>query len=192
MKTFFKTFVICALICCAWLLVVNFERMGFEPELKLDNDIYKQSEETPKEEKKETSEIPKERLIKVYFISDSGKIISKERSRQNPSLKDAIVLLLQGPNSKEKKEGIYSEIPPRVILLSLDEKSDKIIINLSSKFVEGGGTMTIMNRIKQLVKTVNSYSDKKPIYLYVEGKQVEYIGGDGVYLEQPLNEDLLN
>jgi spore germination protein GerM len=48
-----------------------------------------------------------------------------------------------------------------------------------------------MNRIKQLVKTVNALNNKKPIYLHIEGKQVEYIGGDGVYLQQPLNEETL-
>ena len=71
------------------------------------------------------------------------------------------------------------------------DSSPKYNANLNAKFTRGGGTTTIINRIKQLKKTVDAQSGKKPIYLQIEGKNVEYVGGDGVYLEQPLNEDVL-
>ena len=35
------------------------------------------------------------------------------------------------------------------------------------------------------------YGNSKPIYLYIEGKKIEYLGGEGIYVEQPLNEDAL-
>ena len=91
-----------------------------------------------------------------------------------------------------KAKGLYSEIPYGTRLLSIEEENNKIIINLSSDFIKGGGTQSIVNRIKQLVKTVNYNHDKKPVYLYVDNKQVEYVGGEGVYLEQPLNEEYLD
>ena len=46
---------------------------------------------------------------------------------------------------------------------------------------------SIDNRLKQLVKTVVSVSPQKDIYLYLNGKQADVIGGDGVMLTQPLN-----
>ena len=66
-------------------------------------------------------------------------------------------------------------------------EQDKIIINLNSEFQYGGGTDSINNRLKQLVKTVVAILPDKNIYLYIEGKQVDVMGGDGVMITQPLN-----
>ena len=46
-------------------------------------------------------------------------------------------------------------------------------------------------RIKQIIKTANSYSST-PTYLYINGKQANVIGGEGVMLKQPLNERSLD
>ena len=48
-------------------------------------------------------------------------------------------------------------------------------------------TESINNRLKQLVKTVVAILPDKNIYLYIEGKQVDVMGGDGVMNTQPLN-----
>ena len=60
-------------------------------------------------------------------------------------------------------------------------------MNLTRNFEYGGGTKSIQNRIKQIKLTVDSFNLKKPVYLYLDGKQVEYMGGEGIYIEQPLN-----
>ena len=54
-------------------------------------------------------------------------------------------------------------------------------------FQYGAGTESINNRLKQLVKTVVAVHPDKNIYLYIEGKQVDVMGGDGVIITQPLN-----
>ncbi len=191
MKTFLKTFFVCLILCVGWFTFMYFEKSGFDHDFDMTTEIYKKvEEEKPKEEKelKETVELKK---VKLYFLNSKNKIVTTERTTPPLALKDAINLLLSGVNQQEKQNGLYSEIPVGVRLLNVDETTEKIVINLNSKFVQGGGTTTIMNRIKQLVKTVNAYSGKKPIYIHIEGKKVEYIGGDGVYLEQPINEQLL-
>ena len=86
----------------------------------------------------------------------------------------------------ETKKGIYSEIPANVDLISVKNFDNKIIVNLSSNFGNGGGSESVENRVKQLSKTIKSYSRNKQIYLYINNKEVEYLGGEGVYIKQPL------
>ena len=46
---------------------------------------------------------------------------------------------------------------------------------------------SIENRVKQISKTVKIHEPSKNIFLYIDGKEVEYLGGDGVYIKQPLD-----
>lgn len=190
MKVFLKTFVFCMALCIGWWVFSYLQNSGFKPDFEVNNEIFTNmtEEKQPAEEEKPAEESAE---IKVYFVDKNNNIAPYTRKSENNDLKNAINMLLEGVNNDEKAKGVYSEIPTGVRLLSLDNKNGKCIINLNSQFVQGGGTQSVMNRIKQLVKTVNALNNKKPIYLHIEGKQVEYIGGDGVYLQQPLNEETL-
>ena len=87
----------------------------------------------------------------------------------------------------EVKKGIYSEIPANVDLISVNSiKDNGLAVDLSSNFGNGGGTQSIENRVKQLSKTIKSFAPNKSVYLYINGKEVEYLGGDGVFIKQPL------
>lgn len=128
-----------------------------------------------------------ENSARICMISKSGDFVFVKRVKTSDKLDETIKLLLKGATKEEKAKGIYSEIPSNAKLFWVRETKDKIIVNLSSEFAEGGGTQTVMARIAQLSKTVKAQKKDLPVYLYINGKIVEYIGGDGVYLEQPLN-----
>jgi spore germination protein GerM len=128
-----------------------------------------------------------ENSARICMISKSGDFIFVRRIKSTDKLEETIRLLLKGTTKEESSKGIYSEIPANAKLFWVRESKDKIIVNLSSEFAEGGGTQTVMARINQLSKTVKAEKKDLPVYLYINGKIVEYIGGDGVYLEQPLN-----
>ena len=98
---------------------------------------------------------------------------------------------MKGSKREERLQGAYTEIPQGTKLLSLKDDGDKIALNLSKEFEGGGGAQSIQARLLQLVKTVNAYAENKPVYLYIEGKKIEYLGGEGIYVEQPLNEETL-
>ena len=57
-------------------------------------------------------------------------------------------------------------------------------------FENGGGTDSIYKRLYQLIKTAKRNTDK-PVYLYIEGNKAEVIGGEGIMINQPLNEKSL-
>ena len=63
---------------------------------------------------------------------------------------------------------------------------------MSSDFQYGGGTDSVYSRMMQLIKTAINNSEDKKVYLYLDGKQVNFIGGEGIMITQPLSEKSLD
>ena len=182
---------------------------SFSPELKLseNNEFYQMerkndtnSEITQSEQKiiqeqnKQVEEYNKKAQEEVkkytqycYFFNKNGELTEIKRElNSKPTLESVITALLKGPMISETKNGIYSEIPPNVDLISVKKTNSTIIINLSSNFGNGGGSQSVENRVKQLNKTIKRYHPDKSVYLHINGKEVEYLGGEGIYIKQPL------
>ena len=140
---------------------------------------------------------PKEMVI-IYFISvdKNGSSWFTKSIRPLPDgqskISYAIKGLIKGPQKAEKANGVYSEIPSETKLLSIKETSDKVIVNLSGDFQYGGGADSLYSRVKQLIKTSIANSPNKPVYLYIDGKQANVIGGEGIMINQPLSENSLD
>ena len=156
-------------------------------------------EETTQEEQPETEEDTKTKMfVNVFFIGQNknGEEVYKAVKRNydpdidGTPIKFAITTLIDGPKPEEVKLGVYSEIPIGTKLLNIVENTDSVYINLSKHFEMGGGTDSIYKRIFQLIKTAK-YNTNKPIYLMIENKMAEVIGGEGIMISQPLTEKSL-
>lgn len=175
----------------AFIKIAFFSNFGQEPPTE---ETKTEETATPKEETNQ--DVPKS-SVNVYFIgqNDNGeevyKVVKREYQRTDGTkLKVSIEDLLAGPSKEETARGIYSEIPSGTKLISLVENPDKIVINLSSDFEQGGGTDGLYKRLFQLIKTANK-NTTLDVYLYINGKQVDVIGGEGIMLNQPLSEKSL-
>lgn len=137
--------------------------------------------------------------INVFFIGQNEnkeevyRAVKREFNTKTggSQLRFAIENLLKGPTVKEKSKGVYSEIPSGTRLISLEETPDKVVINLSGDFENGGGTESLYKRLYQLIKTSNKNASTS-VYLNINGKQAEVIGGEGIMINQPLNERSLD
>ena len=156
-------------------------------------------EETTQEEQPETEEDTKTKMfVNVFFIGQNknGEEVYKAVKRNydpdidGTPIKFAITTLIDGPKPEEVKLGVYSEIPIGTKLLNIVDNADGVYINLSKHFEMGGGTDSIYKRIFQLIKTAK-YNTNKPIYLMIENKMAEVIGGEGIMISQPLTEKSL-
>jgi len=130
-------------------------------------------------------------MVKVFFIRQADgkevyKILKKENNSNKSNVEYAVKTLLAGPSRYAKKKGAYSEIPASTKLISVKETPTKIIINVSETFENDNGADSLYKRMYQLIKTVNSNTDK-PAYLEINGHLVETLGGDGLMIKQPLN-----
>jgi len=156
-------------------------------------------QEQPAQPKEEPyDDVPKS-YVNVYFIGQNSnkdevyKVVKREYDSEKgeTKLKYSIESLLKGTTAVEKAKGVYSEIPQGTKLLSLEETPTKVIVNLSNDFEQGGGTDGLYKRIYQLIKTANK-NTVLDVYLYIDGKQVDVIGGEGIMLNQPLNSNSLD
>ena len=202
MNTFFKTFFACLILTLGFLAYKLVGVDSYSPDLEVsknnpifgihddfsdptpvENDIKTQNNNSSKEQK-----VAQKSIHSCYFYSKNGELLKVNRELSfKQSLENAIMVLLKGPTIAESKMGIYTEIPPNVDLISVRQINKDIIVDLSSNFGNGGGTNSVTNRIKQLSSTIKLYEPHKNVYLYIDGKEVEYLGGDGVYIKQPLD-----
>lgn len=186
--------VIMAAICCFTAMNVLY---------KNDNSVngpLLPNQEAPEEITENDEKTQSEKVyVNVFFIGqdENNYEVYKAVKREYDStvdgskIKFAIDSLIMGPKPDEKVRGVYSEIPFGTRVISITERSEGIIINLSYEFETGGGTDSIYKRIYQLIKTAKRNTDR-PVYLYIEGHKADVIGGEGIMLNQPLNENSLD
>ena len=143
----------------------------------------------------EINKKPKIVNVKIFITDSKGNLRSVNRECNTQTQKScfsyAMKELINAPSKWEKSKGFNSEIPSNTKILSIREGNGSIKIDLSSSFEAGGGTESTYVRVKQIIKTANANSNL-PVYLYINGKKAEVIGGDGIMIKQPLNERSLD
>ncbi len=201
---FWSKLVILALAALAFFYVkVNFfdtPHAKVEKKLVVEEQVAEPVQKTTAAQDKPKSTEPQKpkTYVTVYFLgmdkNEAGifKKVKRELPQGQTKLSYALNQLVAGPTPYEKKLGVYSEIPKNVKILGVVESSSKIIIDVSSNIQTGGGADSLYSRMKQLIKTALANSPKKPIYLYINGKQAEVLGGEGIMISQPLSENSLD
>lgn len=114
-------------------------------------------------------------------VAFSPEAIAVNKSAPSDALTTAIETLLDGESA--------TAIPTGTELLSLRTEGDDVYIDLSGRFTEGGGTTSMATRMGQLVYTTTAVREDANIWLSVDGEPLEYIGGEGLYVEQPLTRE---
>ena len=153
-------------------------------------------EEVTETQKPEVVEI---QYVNVYFIGKNEhneevyKAVKREYNQDvdGSKLRFAVNALVRGPKPDEKSRGVYTEVPTDSKVINITEQSDKVIVNLNSAFVTGGGTESLYKRLYQLIKTVKLNSNL-PVYLYIDGQRADVVGGEGIMLSQPLSNSSLD
>lgn len=160
-----------------------------ERSVQEDNDVIAQ-EQAEKTEEKE--------YVNIYFIGKNNKNEEVYKAVKRVYNKDvdgskirfAVNSLIRGPKPAEQQRGVYTEIPVGASVINITEMSDKVVVNVNSSFVNGGGTESLYKRLYQLIKTVNLNS-QIPVYLFVDGQKADVVGGEGIMLTQPLSDSSL-
>lgn len=184
------------------LLIIGtlaFVKIAFFPSIEQAPVVQETSVQEPAQQNEEEDANSPKTYVSVYFIGQNAKkeevykVVKRvyHGTEDGTKVKYAIQNLLKGPTKAEQAKGIYSEIPQGTKLISIDEKPDKVIVNLSGNFEQGGGTDGLYKRLYQLIKTSNK-NTTLDVYLYIDGKQVDLVGGEGIMINQPLNEKSLD
>ena len=127
---------------------------------------------------------------KTYWLnanSDKLDFVANSVSVQKSANKDQVLqtaleqLLSQTPNAPAS-----TAIPSGTQLLSLKVNSQGVYLNLSATFTEGGGSESMAGRLGQILYTASSLDPNMPVWISVEGKPLETLGGEGLMIDQPI------
>jgi len=127
--------------------------------------------------------------VSVHFSKLQGSTsITEQTVHQTPAnstdhpLESALKQLLNGPTQAEKEEGFYSEIPQGTKLLGVQVSHQVVHVNLSKEFTQGGGSTSMIQRVKELKDTIASVEGNYPVKIEIEGKPLNVLGGEGLEL----------
>jgi len=156
------------------------------------------AEEIMGDEQTEETTKNTEQYVNIYFIgkNENNEEVYKAVKRvynkdvDGSPIRFAVNSLIKGPRAEEKAKGVYTEVPVASEVINISELPDKVIVNLNSAFVTGGGTDSLYKRLYQLIKTVKLNSNL-PVYLFIDGQRADVVGGEGIMLSQPLSNSSL-
>lgn len=98
-------------------------------------------------------------------------------------LKAALTALFDGPTKSEKAAGLSSQIPAGTKLRSVRIRGNVAIVDLSTEYDAGGGSLSMFNRIAQVVYTSTQFRTVAAVDFRIEGEKVDALGGEGIVLD---------
>jgi spore germination protein GerM len=127
--------------------------------------------------------------VQVYWVKEASgkfegvptKLGVKQAGKPDATLQAAFNSLLAGP----KDASVSSEIPKGTKLRSLSVKNDGVYVDLSAEFTSGGGSNSMTGRLGQVIYTATSLKPNTKVWISVEGKPLELLGGEGLEVAQP-------
>lgn len=136
------------------------------------------------------SAIPQVQTAQIYWLKDTGSkqelvpqpITTAADQKPGTVLETAFNDLLAGP----KNATVSTTIPEGTKLRGLKMEHNGIHVNLSEEFTTGGGSAAMIGRVAQIIYTATSLQPSAQVWIEVEGKPLEVLGGEGLELEQPL------
>lgn len=129
----------------------------------------------------------------IYLLKDTGKNFELVPQQVQVATADNPQQILKAGFQKLLTQSTQGEdfttIPKGTKLLGLKVGNDGIHVNLSSEFTGSGGGTSVMGRVGQVVYTATSLDPKAKVYIEVNGKLLDVLGGEGLELEQPLTRE---
>ena len=131
-----------------------------------------------------------EKTAQIYWLKDSATDLElvpvaikvKSDDRDETLLTTAVTNLLSDSPNKDLMTGI----PQGTTLRSLKVKSDSVYVDLSKAFAMGGGSLSMLGRLAQVLYTATSLNPTAKVFLFIEGKPLTVLGGEGLMVDQPL------
>ncbi|MFJ9535933.1 GerMN domain-containing protein [Streptomyces sp. NPDC101225] len=122
----------------------------------------------------------------VYFLH--GEQVSPvPRAVTAPATATAAVrALLDGPNGYEARHGRTTAVPSGTRLRSLVIRDHVATVDLSGRYDDGGGSLSLRERLAQVVFTVTRFPSVHKVAFEMDGRPVHHFGGEGIVLDGPV------
>jgi spore germination protein GerM len=137
------------------------------------------------------TQVPVQQTVQVYWLKTVGDQIEISPApvavavagQPDALLKAAFEEMLKGsPESAD----LTSTIPVGTTLRQVAMKPDGVHVDLSQAFTSGGGSTSMIGRLGQVVYTATTLDPNATVWISVEGKPLEVLGGEGLMVDQPM------
>lgn len=128
--------------------------------------------------------------VKLYYVRGeeigvAGRDVQAKGQAEQPHA--ALQALVGGPNAEEREFGLTSAIPEGTKALGVVVEDGLATANLSKQFESGGGSLSMLLRVAQVVCTLTQFNGVKAVAFKIDGKPVKSIGGEGIVVEPPVS-----
>jgi spore germination protein GerM len=135
-------------------------------------------------------------MAALYFIkvTDDGRTYPQRVVRPvyyaSSPLTETVNALIKGPTGDELDGGLLNLIPERTELISahVDDGVAYLNFNQAFRFNPLGAEGTVA-QLLQIIYSSTEFSTVERVQFLVEGERVDYLGGDGIYVGEPLGRD---
>lgn len=128
----------------------------------------------------------------IYFVHSDANgaslepVYRRSRTRSDEAfVRAAVRALADGPDPEERSRGLSSEIPAEVEVLDVRFEGERLYLDLSANFEQGGGTAAMEGRLNQLLYTVTQPSTISEVMLSIGGREVTVFSGEGLLVDRP-------
>ena len=139
---------------------------------------------------------PNKRMAALYFIkvTSDGRTYPQRVVRAvyyaDSPLTETINTLLQGPSAEELGDGLLNLIPEQARLLSAHVNGGVAFLNFNDGFrFNPMGAEGTVAQLQQIIYSSTEFATVTQVQFLIEGEQVEYLGGEGIYVGKPLGRD---
>ena len=139
---------------------------------------------------------PNRRMAALFFIrvTDDGRTFAQRVVRpvaydQSP-LTETIRALIAGPTGEELDEGLLNLIPTETQLISahVDNGIAYLNFNQAFRFNPMGAEGTVA-QLQQIIYSSTEFPTVTRVQFLIDGERIDYVGGDGIFIGEPLGRD---
>lgn len=138
-----------------------------------------------------TTEAPAaESEVAIYFVSGEALAAAGRTVAGDDVALAAVEALLAGPDQLETDIGYRTQIPAGTEVIGVDITEGVATVDLTSTFESGGGSLSMLLRVAQVVQTVGTLPGVEEVRFALDGEPVEAIGGEGILVDGVTPEDV--
>lgn len=132
-----------------------------------------------------TTPLPSPDNLRVYFLREE-KVGPVARAASGDAVAaEALEHLLAGPNETEQQLGFSTTIPEGTEALGVTITDKVATVDLSEEFTSGGGSLSMMGRVAEVVFTLTQFPTVESVSFEVNGEPLTVLGGEGILLDEP-------
>ncbi len=139
---------------------------------------------------------PNRFMAGLYFIrvTEDGRTFPQRVVRpvyySSSPLTQTIRTLIDGPSSRDLEDGLLNLIPEGTQLISAHVTDGVAFLNFNQSFrFNPLGAEGTVAQLLQVIYSSTEFPTIERVQFLVEGEQVDYLGGDGIYVGEPLGRD---